>query len=81
MVNIGSVMLWSVKITGSLHLAILFCIRFHVSRDILQTVATYADAGNTSKHREHDSELELQLGSLVELMGSVELVAKSNGRG
>ena len=52
-----------------------------LDRDILRTIATYADVGDTSKHQEHDSELELRLRILVELIGSVELVAKSNGRG
>jgi len=51
----------SVKIAGSPHLVILFCIRFHVSRDILRAVVMYAEAGDTSKHLEHDRELELRL--------------------
>jgi len=38
----------------------------------------YADAGDTSKHQEHNRELELRLRSLVELVGSIELVMKSN---
>jgi len=52
-----------------------------LDRDILRTTAMYTNTSNTSKHWEHSRELELQLQSLVELIGSIELVAKSNGRG